>query len=256
MAERSARIAAVGVGDISLRLRLGFPWCAALLAAACVLVTLPALIAPARFYLVLGAGCCELDNPHMHWWHPLVTPFLHGVGCGTAPTLLHLVANVALFVLHGAIIERLLGSARFALLTLTGLVVHMLLSYVIASGRTHGASGMTWSYLLFVGFVLAWMYRRERWRWLRDPLSTAVAAAFVLGLAGLTKHWHVWSVLVSVPFLLAWAPSMRGNLERIAAGSAPVLGSVAGRIAGIGCCAALVAFDGVVVVGAVAGWIR
>ena len=136
MAERSARIAAVGVGDISLRLRLGFPWCAALLAAACVLVTLPALIAPARFYLVLGAGCCELDNPHMHWWPPLVSPFLHGVGCGTAPTLLHLVANVALFVLHGAIIERLLGSARFALLTLTGLVVHMVLSYVIASGRT------------------------------------------------------------------------------------------------------------------------
>jgi membrane associated rhomboid family serine protease len=130
--------------DLLYRGTLGAPWATIFLVATCVLVTLPLFVDPERFYRILGVGFCEEDT-RVYWWHALVTPFVHGAGCGFPPTWFHIGINVSLFVFHGAIVERLLGSGRFTLLTLTCLVVQIGLKYVITDGRGHGASGMTWS---------------------------------------------------------------------------------------------------------------
>lgn len=189
--------------DLLYRLPLGPAWASFALIASCVIVTLPLFVDPARFYPSIGVGYCEHDSA-IHWYHPLLTQFVHGVGCGFPPTWLHLTVNCSLFLFHGAIVERVLGSARFALLTATNLVICMLLSAWLVGGRSHGASGMTWSYGLFIASLLHTQWRDTRWQMFRDPITCMIALWFALAIAGLIMRWHLYSLLVSVPFFLAW----------------------------------------------------
>lgn len=233
---------ALRASDLLYRRKLGIPWASILLIATCFVVTLPLFIEPRRFYLTLGVGFCEEDGP-VRWYHALVTPFVHGAGCGFPPTWFHIGVNVSLFVFQGVLVERLLGSGRYALLTLAGLAVHIPLKYLIIQGRAHGASGMTWSYLLFAFLLLAWMWRAERWRMLRDWATVLLALWVALAVVGLIKHWHLWNVLVSVPFFLAWRKPFRASFEAVARGEAPERGGRAGNIAGVLVLAALFAFN-------------
>lgn len=167
------------------------------------LVTLPLFFDPQRFYPSIGVGYCDHDS-EIHWYHPLLTQFVHGTGCGFPPSWLHLTVNCSLFLFQGAIVERILGSARFALLTGTNLVVIGALSAWLVGGRSHGASGMCWSYGLFVATLLHGQWRSTRWHMFRDPVTCLIGLWFVLAIAGLVVNWHVYSLLVSVPFFLSW----------------------------------------------------
>jgi membrane associated rhomboid family serine protease len=189
--------------DWLFRLPLGAPWASYALIANCVLVTLPLFIDPARFYPVIGVGYCEQDST-IHWYHALLTQFVHGVGCGFPPTWLHLTINTALFLFHGALVERVLGSARFALLTATNLAVAIVSSHLLVGGRSHGASVMSWSYGLFCALALHALWRAQRWHMFRDGVTCLMALWLVCSALGLIVPWHVLSVVVSLPFFIAW----------------------------------------------------
>jgi membrane associated rhomboid family serine protease len=232
--------------DLLYGLPLGVPWGALALIASCVTVTLPLFWDPARYYLILGTGFCEQENT-LRWYHPLLSHFVHGAGCGFPSTWLHLAINTSLFLFHGALFERLLGSARFALLTGTNLVFSSILSEILVGGRVHGASDMAWSYGLFVAWVLGARWRDRRWRMFREPLTTLIAFWLLLAAIGLIKHWHLWSVLISVPYLLAWRNDLTEQLGRDS--RTPTR---ADHAAAVGCMA-LYAFNVVMVVLAVLG---
>jgi hypothetical protein len=243
--------------DVVFGTSLRFPWVIALLVACCVLVTAPSFVEPRRFFLTLGVGFCDEDGP-VHWWHYLVTPFVHGrgVGCGFPPTWFHLAINVALFAFQGALVERLLGAGRTALLTLTCFAVQIPLRYWLVDGRAHGASGMTWSYLLFVLVWLRWSFGQQRWSMLRDWVTLVLVLLSLFAILGLIKHWHLWNLLVSLPFFLAWRKTLTANIERAARGDALELGLRRANAAGVAVTAALLAFNLLFVGAALAGWVE
>jgi len=202
-------------GKLLFRARLGFPWGTALLVLACVLTTLP-LFFSHDLYLVLGTGDETRERPTLAWWHPVVAKFVHGGGWpGTAA---HLIINCTFFIFLGSLTERLLGSGRFFLVTFAGLVVSIVLTEIIAGGRGHGASGMTWSYLLFTGQVLVHLWRTEKRRSLKDPGALFLALLFVLQLIGLVNHWHRYNLAASIPFFLWWRRVLGDNLDRVEQG--------------------------------------
>jgi membrane associated rhomboid family serine protease len=240
--------------DLLYRSKLGVPWASLLLIASCFLVTIPVFIEPRRYYLTLGVGFCAEDAP-VHWWHYVVARFVHGVGCGFPPTWFHIGVNVSLFLFHGAIVERLLGAGRFALLTLTSLAVSVPLAYFFAEGRLHGASCMTWSYMLFLAWLIAWMWKVERWKIFKDWVTGVVAFWLLFGLLGLPKQWHLYNLLVSIPFFFVWRKTLRANFDALSRSEALDTGSRAGNLAGIAACAGIFAFNAFWVLSAWRGWI-
>lgn len=245
-------------GDLLYRARLGVPWVTLLLVVTCFLVSTPLFVDPRRFYLTLGVDFCN-ERGVLHWWHAIVAPFVHGTGCpfpAFPPLGLHVAINVALFVLHGMLVERVLGSGRAAAVTFASLAVHIPLVQILVAGRGHGASGITWSYLLFAIDWLAWIFQRRRWRILAEPLTDAVLLMALFATAGLVKHWHLWNVLVSIPFYLAWRRTFRENLAAIEHGETPDRGNRTGSAVGIAIAVAILAFCAYFVVAAVSGWIR
>ena len=232
--------------DLLYGLPLGVPWATLTLVASCVVVTVPLFFDPARYYLILGTGFCEQENT-LHWYHPMLSEFVHGAGCGFPPTWLHLAINTGLLLFHGAMFERLLGSARFVLLTGTNLVFSTILSERLVGGRVHGASDMAWSYGLFIALVLTTRWRDRRWRMFGEPLTTVVAFWLLLAVFGLIKHWHLWSVLISVPYFLAWRRELAAQLGRDS--RAPTRADHAASVS----CMVLLAFNLVMVLLAVLG---
>jgi hypothetical protein len=144
--------------------------------------------------------------------------------------------NCALFTFHGMLAERMLGSGRVALLTFFCLAVQIVLAHFTVEGRVHGASGMTWSYGLF---VFEWL-RVNRARLRREPFAWVAAALLVFCVAGLVKHWHLWNLLLSVPFFVLWRKHVHAPPERDT-----------GRLAGIAAALAVLAFNAMFVARAV-----
>jgi hypothetical protein len=225
-----------------------------LLVASCFLITAPVSLSddPRRYYLTLGVGFCEEDGV-VHWWHYLVENFMHGAGCGFPPIWFHIGVNVTLFLFQGAIVERVLGSGRAALLTFGCLAVHVPIVYVLVGGRAHGASSMTWSYLIFAIDWLVWSFRRYGWKACRDPLTDFEILLALFGIVGLIKHWHLWNLLASVPFYLAWRKTWRGNLEALEKGESINQGQPIWNRAGSAFAAAVFAFNAFFLVQAVTG---
>jgi membrane associated rhomboid family serine protease len=238
--------------DLMLRAKLRFPYATALFVLACVLTTLP-LYFREELYLVIGTTG-ETERPTLEWRHPVTAKFVHGGG--PPGTTIHLLVNTTFFIVLGSLTERLLGAGRFFLLTGAGLLSSIILTEIIADGRGHGASGMTWSYLVFTAPVLAHIWRTERARALRDPVTLVVALCFVLNIIGLVNHWHRWNLLVSLPFFFWWRGVLRDNLNRLERGEAADLWLPGWNRLGVAGSSLIFLFTSSVTLAAVLGIIR
>jgi membrane associated rhomboid family serine protease len=178
-------------------------------------------------------------------------------GGGFPGTTAHLLINCVLFVFLGSLVERTLGSGRFFLLTGTCLVVHTVvhtvLKELIVQGRAQGASGMTWSYGLFVSLMLIHVLSRDGRRSLRDPSVWFVSLLLLFCCIGLLKHWHLWNLLVSVPFFFWWRPALRLNLAHIDQGGEPDRWPPNANLVGVTASALLCVFTTGMTVAAVLG---
>ena len=172
-----------------------------------------------RYYMVLGAGYGDIDVVSLRWWHTLVTPFVHGGGWPGAAA--HLLINCALFIFLGGMVERLLGAGRFFLVTGTSLGIQMVLKEILVDGRAHGASGMTWSYLLFVGlvFVVLCIYAAvfQAWAWMTPGMEHGASeSAGLVDLAGNTVLLVLlWAVVGFLVYYLRRLAIENGRVRRM-----------------------------------------
>jgi membrane associated rhomboid family serine protease len=206
-----------------------------------------------RYYLILGVGHEDADNPHIHSWHTIVTMFVHGGGF--PGTTAHLLINLTYLVIAGGILERSLGSGRFFALSFACMIASWTLQIALDL-HGHGISAVVWSYVAFAPLLLAHGFRAQRWRILKDPVRWIVLAIFLTGLIGLIKKWHLLAILIGIPFAIAWRGTLRQNLERIARGEPPLEWSGTARSLGIAVPFALTAFTLAATLLAVLGYLR
>jgi membrane associated rhomboid family serine protease len=235
-----------------LRAPLGFPWVTTLFVAGCVITTLPMFFSR-HYYLVLGVGHEDADNPHIRWWHAIVTTFVHGGGF--PGTTAHLVINCAFFLVLGSLIERTLGAGRFGLLCATCLGVGAALKFAL--GRyAHGISNVNWSFVMFAPVFIGHAWRTERTRALKDPVFLLVVLLFIIGLLGLVNTWHSIAMLVGMPFVLIWRNVLRDNLRRIDHDQPPALWGAAARLMAVALPALLGGFSVVMTLAAILGKLK
>lgn len=103
----------------------------------CLLISIPTMIDPS-LYRFLG-GFKPLGSE----WQRLTLPFQHGFP--GLPSPVHLALDAALLLTVGAAAERVLGSGRFALLTLAAMVAYAV-AHTVPPVDGHGASGLLWAY--------------------------------------------------------------------------------------------------------------
>jgi membrane associated rhomboid family serine protease len=203
------------------------------LMAAVLVTTVPQFFLPDIYDTVTGT-LFGLEVPHY-----LTLPlFSH------SPTILvpHLLGNLAVLALFGGLSEIVLGSRRFAILTLTAAAVSLTFSYLRGVSEVHGVSGIAWAF--HVPALLALVVMAEKGtagrsrparRLLSDPLLCVYAAFYLLDFIALPllevlvlgrrffenfgQVQHLAAVVTAVPFVLVWRRAIEDRAARWCAGS-------------------------------------
>lgn len=236
---------------------LGFPYVTLCLVLSCLVISIP-LFFSSDFYHILGGGQGVNVN---FWWQVITTRFSHGRGI---PLLPHLLGNVIAFAFFGTVIERLLGSGRFFLLSLATFSVATAWR-TIAASYGNGASGICWGYLVFIVPILVWIWQKNKKQVLRDiayilaigyalfMLLGIPILAWITGVKGNMNFSHMVSLLTALPFFLVWRKTIFQNLVRLDKDESldrgrPIWGSIAVTVGAI-----LLLFNLIVSTGTVTG---
>ena len=243
---------------------LGFPYIALFITLSCLIISLP-ILSSTKFYNSLALWS---ENPRP--WQYITYQFCHGEpgGVNFWP---HLITNIAFFLLFGVVLERLIGSGRFFVLSLAGFATNLFRKFFVTTTVSSGASGICWGYLVFIVPILVWIFKRRRSNAFRDlsfVLAVILAAFGIFGLALIiwfmdhsivnnTNIAHAVAILTAVPFMLAWRRDMFDELERIEQGDDDSMKaqSVWDKIAVVSSVLILI-FNSIVVLGVATGYLN
>jgi membrane associated rhomboid family serine protease len=213
---------------LARRLRRETPVATLMLAAGCLLTTVPQFFAGEAYGSFTGAPLS-----YGAWWCWTLPWFSH------APGILvpHLLGNLAVLLSMGLFIEAVLGTRRLAVLSLATLIGTTLLNVLRNGGVGHGASGIFWGYHAFaLLFLIVYVELRGR-RAFRDALPRIWILLFAFDFAGipalevLVMKWrffdnfgqttHLASMVIALPFALAWRKPAEEGLKDLIAGKPP-----------------------------------
>jgi len=199
-----------------------------MLAASCLLTTVPQFFAGEAY-----SGFTGDPLRSGAWWCWTLPCFSH------SPEFLlpHLLGNLAVLLLMGGFAEAVLGSRRLALVSMTTLIGTTLMNVLRNGGVGHGASGIFWGYHAFaLLFLVVYVEQRGR-RAFRDALTWIWILMFAFDFVGinalevLVMKWrffdnfgqtgHLASVVLALPFALAWRKPAEEGLKELIAGKPP-----------------------------------
>ncbi len=195
--------------------RGGFPLLSALFLLSCVIVTLPTAMDPV-FYRVFGG-----EPSPTYVWQYVTHNFEHGP---VDPIGAHLLGNALAIVVFGVLAERVLGRARFLLLTITVLAVHTV--FLAVSHRYgNGASGITCVYPPIALVVMGRILRTRGRKALKDWAFWVVGAMLALMLAVYLSRsleqnlTHINATVVGFLFAFVWRQRIRERTDGMIAGA-------------------------------------
>ena len=121
----------------------------------CLLVSVPSAFSDNYYRIFSG------ELPHDFWWQNFSMALQHGVIGMPVAILVHLFLNLFLLVTCGRIVEQILGSSKFLLLTMIawgGFIITQWLSGI----WVNGASGIIWAYSPFLLPIFKWAKEDDR----------------------------------------------------------------------------------------------
>lgn len=159
-----------------------FPWGSLAVVLACFLVT---GIAVARPELYESLAWSKYP---VYPWQYVSGAFLHGTGGDLPLTVMHLVANLLMFLPYAVLLEGMLGHKKFGLVFLASwlgisLVFQGFAWLAVPAGEAAygaGLSGSSYAVIAMGAYVLFCLFRRNKGRFFRQPL----AYVFLSGLLG------------------------------------------------------------------------
>lgn len=210
-----------------------------MLMASVLVTTVPQFVLP-PIYGTLTGTLFGFEVPHY-----LTLPlFAHS----PAILLPHVLGNLSVLLLFGGLSEVVLGSRRFAILTLAAAAVSLSFSYLRGLSSVHGVSGIAWAF--HVPALLALLAAGEHAggrRLLRDPLVWVYGGFYLFDFVGLPllevvvlgrrffdnfgQVQHLAAVVTAVPFTLVWRRSIEHGGRMVAGTAAGPPGAPAGDTA-------------------------
>jgi membrane associated rhomboid family serine protease len=164
----------------------------------------------------------------------------------------HLLGNLAVLALFGGLSEIVLGSRRFAVLTVTAAAVSLGFSYLRGLSEVHGVSGIGWAF--HVPALLALIVAAERQprarSLLRDALFWVYAAFYLFDFLALPllevvvlgrrffenfgQVQHLAAVVTAVPFVLVWRQSIERRVAGLCGAGRPATGAPGAAVSSAG----------------------
>lgn len=200
------------ISDLLYRKKLGIPYISYILIACCLVVSIPTYFFP-RLYYVFGASMFGQRSAYF-WQNYITSHFEHGsffvetqITQGV-PLLLHLISNILVVGLFGSIVERLLGTLKFVLLSLIAVLSNIAASFAINSFG-NGVSGIAWSYGPIVFVIIVKFFNHDRERLLKDfMLYISMLLFFMMWVfisvrsSWTTNYYHIIATLVGISFIV------------------------------------------------------
>lgn len=172
--------------------KTGLPIVTLLFLSGCLIVSVPTLFYPG-LYQIFG-GYKPINYP----WQKLTIAFEHGFY--GFPLIVHLIGNGILLWFCGSFCEKLLGTARFFLLTVAAML-GFALTHSLPFIDGHGSSGVIWAYPPVMFIALRSFSSIDKSRAESDPGIEKIKMLLVI-------MWIVISVFMAViPYFAGW----RGN---------------------------------------------
>jgi membrane associated rhomboid family serine protease len=190
--------------------RKNIPYISLLLLLSCLITTVPQFFLGDIYSDITGSPI-RFNLP----WAISVTAFSHSPGI----LFQHLTGNVLVLISMGVIIEVVLGSNAFALISLTTFLSTGLLGLFRGLDSSHGASGIFWGYHTVVFFILVVYKERYGWKALvKEPFLYIAALLTAFNFIGINvievffmrqrffgnfgQTIHLMSLLCVGPYLL------------------------------------------------------
>ncbi len=201
---------------------IGFPYLSVLLFLSCLLVSIPTYLS-LKYYSLFGAS----ESVAYPWQNPITSQLEHGSYLGELtgegiPLLVHLIFNLLVILVMGILAERILGTFRFLLLTVTaGLVSYLIM--ILFHLYENGASGIVWAYGPVAFVILIKLLRKNKRLLLKDVTFYLSALLLLLmwiiiSLIGGTSTliFHLAATLVGAVFTWIWRRDIHARTIRIA----------------------------------------
>ncbi|QWU17290.1 Membrane associated serine protease, rhomboid family [Paenibacillus sophorae] len=195
-----------------------------LLVLACLISTVPQFFLPDLYDTISG------QVPAIrHFYLIPLSSFTH------SPEILinHFIGNILVFLLFGSITELLIGSSRFAFISVLTFISTTLINIWHSTDGVagHGASGICWGYFVFFAFFVIIFYETKGKFIFKDIFLITLLVLMSFYLWGIPllevvvlghnffenfgQVLHLISMIVVVPFVLLWRKSIEHRVLQI-----------------------------------------
>lgn len=143
----------------------------------------------------------------------------------------HFIGNLLVFIVFGVICEIIIGSRRFALISIVTLISTTIIGYIHTTDNYigHGASGIAWGYHMFYIFILIILFEQKGKSLFKDPYIIVSILLLIFDMIGIPtlevivlkkglfdnfgQVLHLVSMVVVVPFIFAWRKDIEENVK-------------------------------------------
>ena len=210
--------------EITFQLRRRLPIISILLILSCLISTVPQFLLNSH-YSEVTSQTATVESFYLF----TLSSFTH------SPEILpiHLLGNVLVFALFGVISEIIIGSRRFAFISILTLLSTTIVGYLHRTDiyMGHGASGIAWGYHMFYIFILIILFEHKGKRLFKDGYIIVSFILFVFDMIGIPivevvvlkkgfldnfgQVLHLVSMVVVVPFIFIWRDDIEANVKRL-----------------------------------------
>ncbi|WP_105615054.1 rhomboid family intramembrane serine protease [Vallitalea okinawensis] len=209
------------IKDLMFQFKKKVPIVSILLILSCILSTVPQFFLPV-IYSDIASQKATAESFYLF----TLSSFTHSPGMlGT-----HLIGNLLAFLLFGVLAEMLIGSKRFAFITVLTFFSTTLVSYLHTTSRFlgHGASGIAWGYHTFFILIIIILYEHKGKRLFKDIYIILSILLLIFDLFGIPifevlvkqqgffenfgQVLHLISIIVVIPFAFLWRKDIENNV--------------------------------------------
>lgn len=209
------------ISDLVFRKKIGIPYISIILITSCLLVSIPTYFS-SKYYFVFGGT----STPMYPWQNIITSQFEHGsyhgevMGVGV-PLLTHLIGNVLVILIFGSVTERIVGTNKFFIISITAGIGTFILSNIFKL-YGNGASGIAWAYGPIMFIILLQLYKKNKRLLIKDFLFYVsiflllmmwIIISFIGGKS--TIIFHTISTIIGILFVFLWKDEIANRVDGI-----------------------------------------
>ncbi len=199
--------------------KYGFPLLSSVFLLTCSIVTIPTYFQNELYYVF------ALQSKPFYFWQLFSGVFEHSIFPGWF-LWAHYLGNMSILIIFGVFIERLLGSWKLLIISITAGIIYVAFFHIRFSGQVisgSGASGIVYAYAPIVFYILYVLGIKKKFNLIQDKIFWIMVMEFVFiwGFITSIQSWdgtniyHFLATLVGTVFVYIYRNSVKNEIKYI-----------------------------------------